>query len=176
MDIFGFKALMFIITGIEIIISTTLYFSVNYYLLYIVSVLLVSACIGGHFSIIAPEFNKIFGFEKGPEMYGLTGIFIGLASICGPFLANFLLEAKEDFLKVFLIGGILCLDKFIVLFCFNENEPFRLNKYKRINNFIENKYENNDIDKIGIDESRNSENIENSENYNPILNGKFTEN
>lgn len=109
MDKFGFRILMFIITGIEVLISTTLYFSVNNVFLYIISVLFISACIGGHFSILSPEFNKIFGFERGPEMYGLTGIFIGIASICDPLLANFLLETKEDFLKVFLIGGILCL-------------------------------------------------------------------
>ena len=51
MDKFGFKILMFIITGIEITISITLYFSVNIGFLYIISVLLISACIGGHFSI-----------------------------------------------------------------------------------------------------------------------------
>ena len=59
MDKLGFRILMFIITGIEIIISITLYFSVNYSFLYIISVLFVSACIGGHFSILSPEFNKI---------------------------------------------------------------------------------------------------------------------
>ena len=59
MDKLGFRILMFIITGIEIIISITLYFSINYSFLYIISVLFVSACIGGHFSILSPEFNKI---------------------------------------------------------------------------------------------------------------------
>ena len=64
MDKFGFKILMFIITSIEIIIAATLYFSVQNDILYIISVLLISACLGGHFAILSPVFNKIFGLEK----------------------------------------------------------------------------------------------------------------
>jgi len=178
MDKFGFRILMFVITGIEILISTTLYFSVNNVFLYIISVLFISACIGGHFSILSPEFNKIFGFEKGPEMYGLTGIFIGIASICGPLLANFLLETKEDFFKVFLIGGILCLDKFIVLFCFDENEPFRLNTKIKNNNLIKaEKIESSDIDKIELNESESIDaKSENKNNFKTYSNKNVSEN
>ena len=61
MDKFGFKILMFIITSIEIIIAGTLYITVQNDILYVISVLLISACIGGHFAILSPTFNKIFG-------------------------------------------------------------------------------------------------------------------
>ena len=118
---------MFIITGIEIAIACTLYWAAENDYLYIISVLLISACIGGHFSILSPVFNKIFGLEKGPEMYGLTGNFIGVASVSGPLMSNFVLEEKKDFLVVFLVGGALCIVKFVILFFFNENEKF---KYK----------------------------------------------
>ena len=128
MDKFGFKVLMFIITGIEITISITLYFSVNITILYILSILLISACIGGHFSILSPVFNKIFGMERGAEMFGLTGICIGVASICGPLMTFFVLYDNGDFLVAFLIGGALCVIKLIVLFFFDENDPFTLNK------------------------------------------------
>ena len=125
MDLFGFKVLMFIITIIEISIACTLYFSVNSPIIYIISILLISACIGGHFSILSPVFNKIFGLEKGPEMYGLTGNFIGIASISGPIMTNFLLEDKPDFLIVFLVGGALCVVKLVVLIFFNEDDKFK---------------------------------------------------
>ena len=69
MDKFGFKVLMFIITTIEIIIAATLYFSVQIEVIYIISVLLISACLGGHFAILSPVFNKIFGLEKGVWSY-----------------------------------------------------------------------------------------------------------
>ena len=125
MDKFGFKTLMFIITSIEILIASTLYFSALNPILYIISILLISACIGGHFSILSPVFNKIFGLEKGPEMYGLTGNFIGIASISGPIMTNFLLKEKPDFLIVFLVGGALCVVKLVVLIFFNEDDKFK---------------------------------------------------
>ena len=127
MDKFGFKILMFIITGIEITIAASLYFSVKIEIIYIISVLLISACIGGHFATLSPTFNKVFGLEKGPEMYGLTGNGIGIASVSGPLLSYFVLKEKKDFLVVFLIGGALCVLKFFVLIMFKENEKF---KYK----------------------------------------------
>ena len=142
MDKFGFKVLMFIITAIEIIISATLYFSVQIEALYIISVLLISACLGGHFAILSPVFNKVFGLEKGPEMYGLTGNFIGIASVSGPLMSNFILKEKKDFLIVFLIGGALCVVKFVVLIFFNENVKF---KYKKSDdNLIENEKDKSD--------------------------------
>ena len=120
MDKFGFKVLMFVITGIEIAIGTSLYFSINVAALYISSVLLISACIGGHFAILSPVFNKIFGLE----MYGITGNFIGVASICGPILTNFILHEKSDFLIVFLVGAGLCVIKLVVLIFFDENDKY----------------------------------------------------
>ena len=142
MDKFGFKVLMFIITAIEIIISATLYFSVQIEALYIISVLLISACLGGHFAILSPVFNKVFGLEKEPEMYGLTGNFIGIASVSGPLMSNFILKEKKDFLIVFLIGGALCVVKFVVLIFFNENVKF---KYKKSDdNLIENEKDKSD--------------------------------
>ena len=124
MDKFGFKVLMFVITGIEIAIGSSLYFSIDVPALYISSVLLISACIGGHFAILSPVFNKIFGLERGPEMYGITGNFIGVASICGPILTNFILHEKSDFLIVFLVGAGLCVIKLVVLIFFDENDKY----------------------------------------------------
>ena len=62
MDKFGFKVLMFIITAIEIIISATLYFSVQIEALYIISVLLISFLVLGLFSLI---FNFPYEEEEG---------------------------------------------------------------------------------------------------------------
>ena len=107
------KILMLFITILEIIIASTFYFCAKNAALYIISVLLVSACIGGHFAILSPVFNKIFGLERGPEMYGVTGNFIGIASICGPIFTNFILNDTPYFLVVFLVGGGLCIIKLI---------------------------------------------------------------
>ena len=95
-DKLGFKILMIIITLIEIIISITIQFSVHNSFLYAISILAIAACIGGHFAILAPTFNKVFGLGLGPELYGITGIFIGIASISGPLLTNFILKDEKE--------------------------------------------------------------------------------
>lgn len=124
MDKFGFKILMFVITVIEMIIAATLYFSVHTPVIYVISILLIAACIGCHFSILSPCFNKIFGLEVGPEMYGLTGNFIGIASICGPLMTKFIIKEKSDYLYAFLVGGTFCMIKIFVLFFFDENDKY----------------------------------------------------
>lgn len=151
MDIFGFKILMFFITGIEIIIASTFYFCAKYAPLYIISVLLVSACIGGHFAILSPVFNKIFGLERGPEMYGVTGNFIGIASICGPIFTNFILNETPDFLVVFLVGGGLCILKLIILIFFDENDAYN---YENVDSLLgEDKNQDNRIEKDNENEN-----------------------
>lgn len=124
MDKFGFKVLMFFITVIEMTIAASLFFSVHSPIIYVLSVLLISACIGCHFSILSPCFNKIFGLEVGPEMYGLTGNFIGIASICGPIMTKFIIKDTHDFLYAFIVGGTFCLIKIFVLLIFDENDKY----------------------------------------------------
>ena len=124
MDLFGFKILMFLITGIEMTIAATLFFSVKAPIIYVISVLLIAACIGCHFSILSPCFNKIFGLEVGPEMYGLTGNFIGIASICGPIMTKYIIKDRGDYLYAFLVGGTFCLVKIFVLFICDENDKY----------------------------------------------------
>ena len=141
MDKFGFQILMAAITLIEIIISTSLYFAVNYSILYVISVLIISACLGGHFAILSPQFNKSFGFDVGPELYGITGNFIGLASLCGPLMTNFILKTKKDFLVVFIIGGGFCMIKLFITLIFDEDDKF---VYKERINDLLNEHKSND--------------------------------
>ena len=145
MDKFGFKPLMLIISFLEISIAASFYFIVSINILYLISVLLVSLCIGGHFSLLAPLFNKVYGVSIGPQTYGMCGIFIGLANLTGPLLCAFFLKEKSDFLISFLISGSIVIIKIICLFLFDENEKY---------NFNEN--EENDIGKV----QRESTNME----------------
>lgn len=124
MDKFGFKPLMSIIAGIEITLAGSFYFIVKYDLLYIICVLLIAACIGGHFSILAPLFNKVYGIEVGPQAYGICGFFIGFSNMSGPLLCMFLLKKNTHFLIAFLFGGSLVLIKIFCLLMFDEEEKF----------------------------------------------------
>jgi hypothetical protein len=65
-----------------------------------------------------------------------------------------------------------------VLFCFDENEPFRLNKKIKNNNLIKgDKIENSDIDKIELNESESVDaKSENKNNFKTYSNKSVSEN
>ena len=138
MDRFGFKPLMLIISFIEISIAASFYFIVKINILYFICVLLISLCIGGHFSMLAPLFNKVYGVGIGPQTYGICGIFIGLANLTGPLLCIFFLDDKSDFLIAFLIAGSIIIIKIVCLILFDENEKYNFDELEG----------NNDLGKI----------------------------
>ena len=155
MDKYGFKPLMSVIAAIEVILAGSFYFIVKYDLLYIVCVLLIAACIGGHFSILAPLFNKIYGVDVGPQTYGICGFFIGISNLSGPLLCMFILKKNTDFLIAFLFGGSLVMIKIFCLLMFDENEKF---------DFSEIKFEDENLGQIeretkGNDKDKEKENI-----------------
>lgn len=138
MDNFGFKILMFIISIIEISVSTTIYYFAYHPFIFVFENMLVACCLSGTSTLI-PLFHKIFGKEYGAELYGLTGIFIGLASLVGPLLIKIIVKEDEDYLTVYLIGGGLCFLKTIALICFKENKPYEFEqkiKYEEENNIL----------------------------------------
>ena len=107
MDKFGFKPLMFTIAFIEITIAGSFYFIVKINELYFICVLLIALCIGGHFSILAPLFNKVYGVDIGPQTYGICGFFIGISNLTGPLICAFFLKKETDFLYAFIGAGSL---------------------------------------------------------------------
>ena len=154
MDKFGFKKLMFIITIIEIIVGSSLYFIIEFGILFIIELILVSLCIGGTFTILTPIFIQIFGLYVGPELYGLTGISIGISNISGPLLMGLFSSGENSsFLIMFLIGTGFCVIKLIVLIFFDENNKM----YNDINDIKKN------IDMEMTDNSPINENDSNEE-------------
>ena len=131
MDKFGFKPLMSIIAGIEVTLAGSIYFIVKYDFLYICCILLIAACIGGHFSILAPLFNKVYGVDVGPQTYGICGFCIGISNLTGPLLCMFILKKNTDFLIAFLFGGSLVMIKIFCLLMFDENEKFDFDEFNK---------------------------------------------
>jgi MFS family permease len=123
MDKFNFKILMFIISFIELGVSTTIYYFANNPYIFVLENILVACCLSGS-TLFIPLFHKIFGKTYGAQLYGLTGIFIGIASLAGPFLIKLIVKEDEDYLTVYLIGGALCFIKTLALICFKENRPY----------------------------------------------------
>lgn len=124
MDKFGFWKLMFIISSMEVAIGCSLYFAVNWDILYIILVNVIAACLGGNFAMISPVFMKVFGLDLGPEVYGISSYLIGIGSVCGPILTKLILSDITDYLFAFIIGGLVCSVKIIVLFFFDENDKY----------------------------------------------------
>ena len=138
MDKFGFKILMIIISILEMGIAGSIYFLVKYPLIYVIENSLIACCLSGTFTTITPLFNKIFGKDFGAEMYGLTGLSIGIASFCGPILVKAVIPEKvsEDddtkyYLYLYIVGGAICFIKFIILLFFKEDEEY-IFSYKRV--------------------------------------------
>ena len=129
MDKFGFKPLMSAIACIEVFVAGSIYYIVKYDILYILCILLIAACIGGHFTILAPLFNKVYGVAIGPQTYGICGFCIGLSNLTGPLLCMFILKKNTDFLIAFLFGGSLVMIKIFNLLMFDENEKFNFEEF-----------------------------------------------
>ena len=136
---------MVIISIIEFAVCGTIYFVADKPVIFIIENLLVACCLSGTFTMITPLFKDIFG-DLGTEMYGLTGFFIGLASFTGPILTKTLIKEDSDYLKVYLIGGAVCVVKFIALLFFDQNTKF---KFK-----AQIKEEDNNDEAVGITTNR----------------------
>ena len=131
MDKFGFKILMVIISIMEMGIAGSIYFLVKYPILYVIENSLIACCLSGTFTTITPLFNKVFGKDFGAEMYGLTGLSIGIASFCGPLLVKAIIpdtiSSDDDmkyYLYLYIAGGGICFIKFIILLFFKEDEQY----------------------------------------------------
>ena len=146
MDIFGFKILMFIICFFELGVSATIYYFADNPYVFVIENILIALSLSGS-TMLIPLFHKIFGKDFGAELYGLTGIFIGLASLVGPFLIKLIVKEVEDYLTVYYIGVGLSLIKTIALICFKENKPY----------VFENKQINEDKNVLPISIPRESE-------------------
>jgi MFS family permease len=123
MDKFSFKPLMLIIMILESSIAFSVYFSkINEYL-YIFENLMCAICLSGFFVTITPTFNKVFGFDNGAKLYGLTGITIGVASFLGPIVTKIYIGDKNEkdlYRNVYFLGGFIVVLSLISLFMFEE--------------------------------------------------------
>jgi len=139
LDNYKFKILYYSVVFMELFISLTVYYSASYPILYIFENLLCSFCISGTFTMIIPMFNKVFGFNNGAKLFGLTGLNIGFASFLGPLLTTFIITDNSSitiYNKIYLIGTGFVLISLVALIFFEDKEYKYTNKddyYKKIN-------------------------------------------
>ena len=145
LDKYGFKILMYIITILEIISSCTIYYTVKYDALYVIMVLIVASCLGGNLCCISPLYTLTYGIEVGPQMYALAGNIMGLAQFSGPLLVKFMISEQKDYLIIFLLGGIFCMFKLVVLSFFDDTEKIDIDLEEQIENNITKVNDKNNI-------------------------------
>lgn len=121
----------------EIGVAFSIFYLVKYPYVYVVLNLIIASCLSGTFTTITPLFSKVFGKEIGPEMYGLTGFFIGVASFCGPVLTKQLIKETKDYKILYFCGGGICIFKFIMLLLFKENSPFVFKVQEPENEYVD---------------------------------------
>jgi len=136
MDKFGYKKINIIISFIEIAVSFTIYFLVIYDSFFTIEVFLISCCLSGIYTTMAPLFNKVFGKEIVLEIYGISIIFFSISDIPILLINEFLLIEKRNYLIAYLIGGVISLMKLIALIFFKENELYKSksDKEENVNN------------------------------------------
>ena len=151
-DKFRTKILLNLITIIEIIISVSLFLIAKNDVILIILILLILICVGGNFAIIPPLYNKLYGISYGPEMYGIVGIWIGIAHLIASLLSRIVLNNDFDYFIAFSIGGGLCFIKIFILNCCKINKFNIMNKISTINS----------INTISEIQKENTENEEDS--------------
>lgn len=126
-DKIGFKIPFLIISILELILAGTYYFAGKKGGIYFLVNILVAFCLGGTFTLLPPIFNKSFGFKYGFQMYGITGVVIGIATFSGPFLVKgFIRKGEEkEYLTMYLVGGSFVVLQLVATLCIKENEPYK---------------------------------------------------
>ena len=103
-DKFGFKIPYVIICINQFICGVTIYYSSNNLVTYFIVVSLGVLSYAGHI-ILFPNLIKIkFGVDNSVIILGICGIFAGIACLMGPVLTSSLLQKREDYLIIYLIG------------------------------------------------------------------------
>ena len=123
MDKFCFRSIMFFISVSELIISTSICSAANKTFLFVFLNILTSLCLGGTLTVIGPFFDQTFGAEQGLKVYGISGIFFGIACLAGSLLTKNFVDESDDYFLLFIIGAVFVLIQLVEL-CFLEEAKF----------------------------------------------------
>lgn len=75
--------------------------------------------------MLPPTYNKVFGYKNGADIYGVAGILVGISSVIGPVLMEFILvdtTSKEDYLIIFMFGSGCLIVGIVVLITFTDEK------------------------------------------------------
>ena len=136
-DKFKFKEILFFILIIQLIISLSIYF-IAYYkflIIYIIENLIIAILNSGIFTLLAPTFSKFFGIKYGAEIFGITGIIVGISCFGGPIIAKFIIKENTDYLILYLTSsGIILITIVFLIFFKEEKFEFGNDNFEQLKN------------------------------------------
>ena len=125
-DKYSFKCLYSICIITQTIVSSLLFNSVYYPILFFFLLCVQSVVVSGKISLNVTMFTKIYGIKYFGFIYSISTAIGGFSHLLGPLIIEILVKKVDDYKKLFIGGSIGCLFSFIVLLYFSE-EKF---KYK----------------------------------------------
>jgi OFA family oxalate/formate antiporter-like MFS transporter len=140
-DKFSFKNLYSVCMMTQVLVSSLLFFSVKYQILFFLLICLQSIVVSGKISLNITMFTKVYGIKHFSFIYSVSTAVGGFCHLLGPIIIKIVVNNLRDYGKLFIGGAICCLILEIILTNFSE-EPF---KYKMNGDKNENEKELDDI-------------------------------
>lgn len=125
MQKYSYRTIYTIIILIQVVVGSTLYWSVRSKPAYLISVCLLIWCEGGHFTTLPTIVGSLFG-QTGSQVFPILFINFGLSSMSGVFVAKVLLNNVLGYLAIYLILSGMCLISLVLLWTLFSDEPLKL--------------------------------------------------
>jgi len=140
-DKFSFKYLYSVCMITQVFVSSFIFFSVKYQILFFLLLCLQSIVVSGKISLNITMFTKVYGIKHFSFIYSVSTALGGFCHLLGPIIIKIVVKDVKDYEKLFIGGGICCIILEIILINFSE-EPF---KYKMKGDENENEKELEDL-------------------------------
>ena len=140
-DYYKFKTLIKTVTFIEMILPLLMaFFNVNNSSNFIIT-LISCFILGSNIVLFFSEITKIYGILSGAEILSINSVVIGIINLIMFLLKKFALKDDIHFNIMYIIGVILGIGKFIVLFFLKENIVYTLlNSKQDIRKIVEDSF------------------------------------
>lgn len=124
-DKIGFKQVLYVIILLQLVVASSIYFVASNIYLYFFENILIAVAISGIYVVMPPTYKQIFGSKNGTDIYGVSSILIGVATVVGAVLTQFILKDNnlQNYLIVFICSAVIILIGLVNLIYFKV-EPF----------------------------------------------------